>query len=362
MIPGSRPRRSLAQHLALLLGGLLAGGVLAEAGLRVLAPALGLGLSAFVREEAAAWAASSARVAGATRLLLREAEFRSPVDVVAIGDSMVFGTLVDEEAVFTSRLARLRELNILNLGVPSAGPCIYERMLRLALTRLHRPPRLVLYTVFANDFSEPPCGPLRDGDLFVWESEAQQRASFRLRSLRERLFRHSVFYQLLKRFVGFGSLNAGPRYVPLTFDDGARAFLFAPPAWWRPQVELAEGAPGFERVVEHLAQADGMVRAAGSKLVLVLMPFKEQVHLRELVASGALPPWSYHASYDTLYDRLAQRATRLDVSNLDLREPLRAAARRGDKLYWTLDGHLTPQGHAIVAAALASLLDSTLAN
>jgi hypothetical protein len=344
----------------LLLGGFLAGGVLAEAALRLLAPALGLGLRSFVREEAAAWAASSARIAGATRLLLRESQFREPVDVVAIGDSMVFGTLVSEDAVFTSRLARQRGLRILNLGVASAGPCVYERMLRLALARLPRPPRLVLYTVFANDFSEPPCGELRDEDLFLWEAEAEARPSFRLRRLRERLFRHSVLYQLLKRVAGFGSLNAGPRYAALPFDDGVRAFLFAPPEWWRPQIELVEGGPAFERVVEQLAHADAMARAAGSKLVLVLMPFKEQVHLRELVAAGALPARSYHASYDALYDRLAQRATRLGVGQVDLREPLRAAARRGDKLYWTLDGHLTPQGHATVAAALASPLDTAL--
>lgn len=332
-----------------------AGALLGEAGLRLLAPFLGLALRAFVREEAAAWASSSARVAGGTRLLLREADFLTPADVVFVGDSMVFGTLVARGDLFTSRLARERRLRTLNLGVPSAGPCIYERMLRLALERLPRPPGLVLYSVFGNDFAEPPCGPLHDADLFVWESEARRRLSFRLREARERLFRHCVGYQLFKRYAGFGHLNAGAGYPSLAYDDGRRAFLFAPPAWWRPQLDITPDAPGFERLLAHVVAAHELARRAGSRFAVVLMPFKEQVHLHELVALGALPAASEDPSYDQVYDTLGARLSGFGVEHVDLREPLRAAARGGAKLYWTLDGHLTPAGHAVVASALSPL-------
>jgi hypothetical protein len=75
-----------------------------------------------------------------------------------------------------------------------------------------------------------------------------------------------------------------------------------------------------------------------------------------LVASGALPQSDYDPVYDAVYDTLASRLAALDVPSLDLRAPLRAKARAGAKLYWTLDGHLTPQGHAAVADALSELL------
>lgn len=342
----------------MLLPGLLAGALLAETGLRILGPALGPALRAFVSEEAQAWAASSARVVGGTRLVLREADFQRGADVVILGDSMAFGTLVDEDALFSTELARRSGLRVLNLGIASAGPCIYERMLGLALARLPRPPGLILYSIFANDIAEPACGTLRDDDVYVWEGAVRNQLSFRVRQLRERIFRHSVAYQLVKRYVGFGSLNAGPSFAPIVFNDGQRAFLFAPPGWWRPQLDLASVGAGFERLLEHVARAASQARLAGSKLVVVLMPFKEQIQLHELVASGALPAAHYDPLYDAVYDTLASRVAALNVPTADLREPLRAKARTGAKLYWTLDGHLTPEGHRAVADALAARVAS----
>jgi hypothetical protein len=318
-------------------------------------------LRAFVGEEAEAWAASSERVTGGTRLLLRDADFAAGADVVAVGDSMVFGTLVAEDALFTTALGRRSGLRVLNLGIASAGPCTYDRMLGLALERLPLPPRLILYGVFANDLAEPPCAALRADEVFEWEAAARARLSYRLRRERERAFRHSVVYQLFKRYLGFGSLNAGPAFTPIAFDDGQRPFLFAPPGWWRPQLDPASVGPGFERLLEHAARAAARAGRAGSELVVVLIPFKVTIHLHELVAAGLRPAADYDPLYDSVYDALVSRLAALGVPSADLREPLRARARAGAKLYWTLDGHLTPAGHAAVADALAGLLASAAA-
>jgi hypothetical protein len=47
------------------------------------------------------------------------------------------------------------------------------------------------------------------------------------------------------------------------------------------------------------------------------------------------------------------------VPVLDLRPGLREGASAGEKLYFTLDGHLTPQGHRRVAALIRRGLADT---
>lgn len=356
--------KSLRSNSFLALGSLVLVGLLAEVGLRLLAPLFPLPLQALVREEATQSAKSTLRVARGTRLILKKEDFEQGVDAVAVGDSMVFGTLVDEQSLFTTHLSRQTGLTVLNLGTGSTGPCAYNRMIRLAMNHLPAPPSVLLYTLFANDITEAPCSEHSDDALFVWESSYRVNPKLRLRMGREWLFQRSVIYHLVKRLVGFRHLQAGDDFDGIPFENDQLQFVFAPPSYWTPKVDLSQErvAEGLKRTFEKVEVAKGFVRNGKTRFVLVLMPFKEQVYLPGLIAQGELPAETYHESYDALYDEILRWAQEGRVCSVDLRLALRQAAFRGEKIYWTLDGHLTPAGHRTVASALAAHISSSLSN
>ncbi len=357
----TRSRRSpgrVVWRIALPIFGLLSALLLGEAGLRAVAPFLSLYVRAFVQEEAYQQAQSALRVAKGAQIILRETDFEKPVDVLAVGDSMVFGSLVKEQELWTTHLSRQTGLVVLNLGVPAQAPCGYNHMLKVALERLAARPSIVLYTLFANDFAEPSCSSMPDEKLFIWRKTYQDSLGLRLRMMREWLLQHSVSYQLLKNLLTLGHVQWGGYFTPVPFENGRSDFLFAPVSYWRPQIDLGipEVAEGFARTFGKIQQATALCERAGATLVVVLMPFKEQVYVPWLVAQGALPPETYDASYDVLYDTLLGRTHGMGVPTVDLRPDFREAARRGARLYWRVDGHLTPAGHELVATVLTDTL------
>lgn len=61
--------------------------------IRIFTPLYNPALRAFVREEAYRGAQSALRVAHGTQIILKEGDFKQHAGVVAVGDSMVFGSL-----------------------------------------------------------------------------------------------------------------------------------------------------------------------------------------------------------------------------------------------------------------------------
>lgn len=331
---------------------------MAEVALRILAPMFPLSLQAVVREEAYAGSKSALRVARGTQIILREADFRKLVDLVFVGDSMVFGSLVSERELFSTHLTHAG-WSVLNLGIGSTGPCAYNHMLQLALSRLPRSPSVVFYVFFANDVVEGSCVPIKENTIFIWEDQYHKSLGLRFRRLREWLLQRSVVYQIAKRLATFrGLLQADNSADPIPFRDSRFAFLFAPPSWWQPQVDLTVPmvAKGFAQTCEKILLAKEITQRAGTRFILMLMPFKEQVYVPQLIQQGELASSTYDHSYDLLYDKLLSWARENHIAGVDLRPIFRVAALGGMKLYWTLDGHLTSEGHRIFSEALRHVL------
>jgi hypothetical protein len=332
-----------------LVGGLLA----CELGLRAAAPLLSMPMRAFVEEEAYQGAQSALRVAKAVTIILKESDFERGAKVVVVGDSFVFGTQVSIEDLFTSRLARLVGTPVLNLGVGSQGPCCYNHMLRFAVSRLPVPPKLMVYTVFANDFLEGPCSAFAESDLFMWDDALRRNTLLRLRMKREWLLQHSLIYHLAKRHLTFGSLQTGAAFTPVPYEKGSIRLLLAPVSWWLPQLDLQrpQVVQGLERTLGKIQEGHRIAARAGARFLVVLMPFKEQIYGPMLLAN---PGRVYSPSFDEAYDWIQHKSAASNIETVDLRHVFREQARRGGKLYWTLDGHLTPRGHEVTAAELAS--------
>lgn len=323
--------------------------------LRLTAPFLGPSWAAIIREEAHQGALSALRVDRYVRIVLRTSDFQKQQDVVVVGDSMVFGPLVRQEDLFTTLLSRQTGKSVLNLGISSSGPCTYNHMIRFALRHLAVPPRRIVYCLFANDTDEGPCEPFLDPDFYIWDT--QQGWGSRLRWAREWLFQYSVSYQVTKRLLTFGDLQGGAHFQRYYYKGGNFEFLFAPPSFWSNlDVRIPRVNGEILNTEERIREGLLISRSRAVQFILVLMPCKEQVYVPDLAARGAVPAWLADLPYDGLYDQIKTWADLNGILTVDMRGPLRAAARAGRKVFWTLDGHMTPEGHSLVAAALASTL------
>lgn len=336
---------------------------LCEVGLRTLSPFFSPELRTFVQQEALPFGESALRVAKGTRIILRNEDLQKPVDIIALGDSMVFGVLVKEKDLFTTIIGEQTGLTILNLGVGSTGPCIYNVMLKYALGRLDRPPSLILYSIFADDIIQDECTKApRAEEFYIEEDEYQRNIKLKIRALREKMFHRSILYQLLKRVLTFRHLHAGVYFRPIHCNNGFLEFLFAPPSFWKPYLDsdVPTVNQGLERTLDKINSAKSLAELNGVNFMVILMPFKEQIYVPLLVSQGLLSSDIYEPYYDSTYDQLKNRLETAAITVIDLRPAFREAAGRNEKLYWTLDGHLTPLGHRLVASTLVDRLQAQL--
>ncbi len=340
----------------LLFSGLLVGLVISEGALRLLAPLLVPSVRALINGEAYQAGLSSLRVSKGNTSILRAKDFQHRQDVLVVGDSMVFGQLVREEDAFPAQIASHTGRSVLNLGVQNSGPCTYNTMLQMALARLPSPPSTVFYNVFSNDINDATCDV--GEQMFAWDTDPVDW-HHRTRRWREQIFLHSVTYAIAKRMLTCGKLRCVPgKYVPFYYRDSRGEFLFASVEFWRPMMDLnvPRVRSSYEQTIKYIQAARDATEKAGSRFVLTLMPCKEQVYLPELVARGLVARENYPAFYDETYDAVLREARASGITAIDLRPALREEARRGARLYWTLDGHQTPAGHRVTAKVLEDYL------
>jgi hypothetical protein len=334
-----------------------------EIALRAFAPFYSPSLRAFVKEEAYLGAQTALRVARGTQIILKKSDFEKGADIVVVGDSMAFGSLSRKEHAWPTVLAERTGLEVLNLGVASNGPCASNYLLRSLLPLFPRPPRLVIYSLFANDILEGPCyGDPVYRRVFIWDADYRHDTKLQLRRAREWVFQHSVLYQLFKHLVTARKLVYTKReFSTVYFRKEDIEFLFVTPGYWSYlDIDNSKGREGMERTLEKVQEAADIVRASGSDFVVLLIPFKEQTYVRWLTEEGLLAREYYSPAYDLSYDMLAGKLAAMGVRTIDLRPPFVERAREGAKLYLTLDGHFTPEGNRLVAETLAGIIEDTM--
>jgi hypothetical protein len=352
-----------------LIGIILISCFLAEAALRILAPLFSPSLRVFIETEADGFWKSTQRVSHGCQIILEDKDFNRRFDIIAVGDSMVFGSLVSKEDTFTGILTKEPGLAVLNLGLPGYGPCDYNLMLNYMLGHLKNPPPVVLYFIFADDMGSGKCETVGCSyatvdKLFIRESECQDDLRLKIRAIRERIFGRSVLYQLLKRLVTFKHLQAGKYYKPIYCKSNDLEFLFAPPSFWEPYLDLKQERLKVELgyMLDKIKSASVMTEKAGSRLIVVLMPFKEQIYLPLFINEKLLPASVYGDFYNLTYDKLVSEIEKMGIQTIDLRPSFVQAAKKNVKLFWSLDGHLTPDGHKVVAIALLDKLKGQIKN
>jgi lysophospholipase L1-like esterase len=286
------------------------------------------------------------------------------VDVVALGDSLTYGFGVGDEEAWPAIVSRRTETSIINLGLVGASSIQYLRVYETFGVKLH--PKLLLVGVYAhNDFWDAGMFHLwltaGVGDNYMaWRNFGRPlRFTFSLRDpmgtaegvFRTRVYpliRSSHLYNLLRAIRG-GSGAEVVATKTLTFADGSRLRL--DPNDFR---YLTDGAQPddheFRLVLDGLRKIHSMAATQGTRVLLVLLPGKEEIYL-PLAGEDAADPAG----------PLRQALDNEGIEYLDLAPVFRARAEAGQRLFFEVDSHPNEVGYALIGESVASHIDKNAA-
>ena len=280
------------------------------------------------------------------------------VDVAVVGDSFTF-CFTELEDCWVTQLEALTGLAIVNLGLPGTGSQSHS----LVLQDFGRPlePPLVIWQFYGNDFNDDygllaakdNAGPI-DQELQSDAGEMPHPVGGPLGWLRL----NSLLFALLE--VAFTGRVQIQDPVAQEFVDRFEATLaggqqlrfgqaYEPRAM---NMDRAANQTGFEVSRAALASAQELVASWDGRLVLVLVPTREEVYEAVTAAQMAEDLGAIRSA------RLAMREICADLG-LDCYDPLadmQREAAQGELLYYTDDLHLNPAGNRLLAALVSDWL------
>lgn len=263
---------------------------------------------------------------------------------LALGDSFTLSVQVREEQTFAARLARRLGVEVWNAGVDGYSTWQatgrYER-----LAGATEPDGALLLFFTGNDLVDNAEFPRRLQSVAGLRPGAP--VAVPTRSAAERwLLGHSFLYgrwRVLRRARAMAS-GQDPM-LPL----------------WRKELLIfhQDGRAALEGSLEHTRAAlSGLrdaARAHGDALLVAVAPpafVVEPERVGPTFSMVGLDPAG--AALDAPAQELGRALDALGIQRCDLTEALRRERARG--LYFTYDGHWTPEGHELVAEALAACM------
>jgi lysophospholipase L1-like esterase len=326
-------------------------------------------------------------------------------EVAALGDSFTDGLTLPADRTWPARLAEHLGVSVRNYGTAGFGPG--QELLVLKQYVLGRQPRLVVIGFFAgNDLvdAERFESAKREGVDFPavgrgWKFK-NEIARF------DELYVTSLYQGVSGLLASYPSEPAAPRadtgsedYSGDDPDSAAPArpgfdrglftvpvngrvlrFAFLPPylnrlTLSRQQLEASRGWQLTRRSYREMQQ---LLRAQGSELVVLFIPFKAQVYLPLLQAS--LPAAELRAAIRSclgeqapgpdvlmrnrlaLNDLMREFCAREGIAFLDVTTELQSTLRSGRNVYFPDDSHWNAAGHEAAARALSRVYRSRLAH
>lgn len=263
-------------------------------------------------------------------------------DVVAVGDSWVFSYGVNDDETWPHLVERsLPGIRVINLGLSGLGPEQYTRAYERYGAPLH--PKVLLYGIF-------PGNDLLDTDDFArWLAAGSPgnynvwRTAARVRQLNTPIVGRSYVALLLKESWKNRKARFGSRTV--TWKDG-RQLRLTGNLYLRDAIHARPGDPQFEGALAALERARTAAAAAGTRVVVLLFPTKEEVYLPLL-----------HEAVPQPVAPFAQELARRGIDYIDLGVPFTAEARAGRTVYFELDPHPNQEGYAVIARSVSQYLE-----
>jgi hypothetical protein len=290
----------------------------------------------------------------------RGAEFAIPKPagtyrILAVGDSYTEAMQVEERDTFVARLdAELAThgVEVLNVGVSGYGTGEELALLRAYGPRLE-PDLVIVFFAVQNDARNNVQSPLcrRSGDgVECRDPERPSRSALASMQLRCWLASHSHLYQRLREATSdpfFARIGLRRPVLPdgtAEMPFGSDMYLAAEPAY------LAEANAFTQEVLRDLLDWN---RSIGAETWLVLIPSRDQIDDEEWSATSAKLPG---AERDRPQRALASLGPALGIETIDLYPAFRRHAVTGERLYFRIDSHLNPTGHAVTTSELSARL------
>jgi GDSL-like Lipase/Acylhydrolase family len=276
-----------------------------------------------------------------TRLNYPDAGFRGgtsggPAWGAAFGDSFTFGVGVDQNATWVALLSKMVNREIINFGVPGHGPYQYTRVLKIY--GIPRRPKIVFYTLFAND--------LKDGLRF------QNRKTRRKRNITFKQFlkRSSASYNLVGNFTQFLEKNLANNTW-----DGIGLKLLSRKLRNPHDVPEKYFQSAWAGLATQIDDAIAESRRIQATFILLYFPSKEEVYW-ELVKARVAAIEHFEERIQRLSKTTHDFCEARQLLCLDLGPALKDRGLRGEIFYFPVDIHWNERGHLVVAQAIHKFL------
>jgi hypothetical protein len=266
--------------------------------------------------------------------------------IAVIGDSFVEVPIVEAPSLLSSRLSRLLDVDVANLGQSSYGP--QQELAVLRRFGLPLRPRVVLWLFFeGNDLSNLP-----RYERMVQES---RDGGVRQPGPLDRSFTGNVVAALRE--------YADPEPAPPEEVGRKNSCVLRPSSaggavtMYFPffRAPTRDDLVALKQAQDMFLKARALSAEAGAHFLFVYVPDKYRVY-RELCE---LPPAGFPttAQLGEVPGRLRAWSETHAVPHLDLSPALQAAARRGEVVYFTDDSHWNEEGNRIAADEVARVIE-----
>jgi hypothetical protein len=269
-----------------------------------------------------------------------------PWDFVVLGDSFTFCDDSPAEECWVRRLGQRIGRSVGTLGVNGYSNLAEARLLAKVIQPLK--PKVVLVAFFPNDFKDNLHfrNWTQTGTDDYWQWMRAQRRS----DLSDTLANYSILYRLIDAARRYGSRET------YEHKEGGLDFVFRADAWWATVLEQPGATPGYKLSEEAFRAMAKTARDGGAELVVLLLPFKEQVYwdvARRYTKGGDdLELSDIDAPMGAVKRFLASEGIR----HCDLTDDLRREAATGRQLYLRAGAHWNDAGNAVTAESVASCL------
>jgi hypothetical protein len=282
---------------------------------------------------------------GAGGLATRDIGTAPPYDAIALGDSFTFCDDSTAEACWVRLLSEKTGLSIGDYGVNGYSNLAEARVLDRIAPVLK--PKVVLVGFFPNDFKDnvhfENWSKSGTDDYWTWMRQKRRSDSS------DWLAQNSVLYRLFDAARRYGSRSTAEYR-----QDGLH-FVFRADDWWLGVVEQAGVTPTYALTEQALARLAATARGAGSRLVVLLFPFKEQVYWDIARPFHPKKESIDQTKIDAPLRRIGDFLERNQIDYCDLTADLRSHAKE-EQLYLRASAHWTAAGNRVAAESIASCL------
>lgn len=269
--------------------------------------------------------------------------------ILVLGDSFVFGVGVDEPQSYPRRLeAILRQggidAEVLNAGVPGYGFTEAVDWFERHGTGLA--PDLILLTAFlGNDFEDALPGQTKSE---VVDGALQVRGEGGSRLARALYYHSHLFLALKSSQLGAALRSALGLRAPLESRLVQRELEL-----YRKAARSALAAQGGAAIDAAFTRLEGAADGTPIRLVLIPSPLQvDRAQWARTLAEAQADPADYDPRQPIDWFENESRWRAVPIT--DVSGSFAAAIRRGERIYFPIDKHLTPAGYELLAREVAS--------